>query len=121
MQRKNPPGYQRATVKDNHQTCPQLHQQGPARTAGKDFSSRARHVRQCLKVLQPREAKVNNMKTFALVFVCLILAAVCTDANPIMKESVAKQLFRSKRQDKVFEVEIMIARCWEQESVPVMV
>ncbi|CAL8239006.1 unnamed protein product [Gadus morhua 'NCC'] len=38
------------------------------------------------------------MKTFALVFVFLILAAVCTDANPIMKESVAEQPVRSKRQ-----------------------
>ncbi|CAL8270159.1 unnamed protein product [Gadus morhua 'NCC'] len=89
------------------------------------------------------------MKTFALVFVFLILAAVCTDANPIMKESVAKQpfrskrqvviiidanpimkesvakqLFRSKRQDNPYEWGIMldlIKRCWEQKSVPVMV
>ncbi|CAL8270709.1 uncharacterized protein C17orf67 homolog [Gadus morhua] len=40
------------------------------------------------------------MKTFVLVFVFLILAAVNTDANPIIKESVAKQLFRSKRQQR---------------------
>ncbi|CAL8333542.1 unnamed protein product [Lota lota] len=40
------------------------------------------------------------MKTFALLFVFLILSAMYTDANPVIKESVAKQLFRSKRQDR---------------------
>ncbi|KAG7268157.1 hypothetical protein CRUP_023701 [Coryphaenoides rupestris] len=40
------------------------------------------------------------MKKFVLLFVFLILSAIYTDANPIIKESIAKQLFRSKRQSK---------------------
>ena len=43
------------------------------------YSSRASSTcTQCLTVLKPREAKVNNMKTFVLVFVFLILAAFYT-------------------------------------------
>jgi hypothetical protein len=43
------------------------------------YNSRASSTcTQCLTVLKPREAKANNQKTFALVFVFLILAAVYT-------------------------------------------
>ncbi|XP_072319399.1 uncharacterized protein C17orf67 homolog [Eucyclogobius newberryi] len=38
------------------------------------------------------------MKTLAVVSLCLVLLTVYTEANPVIKESFAKQLLRSKRQ-----------------------
>ncbi|AWP06303.1 C17orf67 -like [Scophthalmus maximus] len=38
------------------------------------------------------------MKTLVVFLLCLVLLTVYTDANPIIKESFAKQLLRSKRQ-----------------------
>ncbi|XP_030639238.1 uncharacterized protein C17orf67 homolog [Chanos chanos] len=40
------------------------------------------------------------MKTkFVAGFFCLLLLSFCADASPVIKESFAKQLLRSKRQD----------------------
>ncbi|KAK2815622.1 hypothetical protein Q5P01_026089 [Channa striata] len=40
------------------------------------------------------------MKTLVVVLLCLVLLTVHTDANPVIKESFAKQLLRSKRQER---------------------
>ncbi|XP_028270221.1 uncharacterized protein C17orf67 homolog [Parambassis ranga] len=40
------------------------------------------------------------MKKLVVFLLCLVLLTVYTDANPIIKESFAKQLLRSKRQVK---------------------
>ncbi|XP_036407418.1 uncharacterized protein C17orf67 homolog [Megalops cyprinoides] len=40
------------------------------------------------------------MKKFVAFFLCLVLLAVVTDASPIIKEKLAKQLLRSKRQER---------------------
>ncbi|KAL1006087.1 hypothetical protein UPYG_G00067740 [Umbra pygmaea] len=40
-----------------------------------------------------------KMKKFVAIFLCLVLLSIhTTDANPIIKESFAKQLLRTKRQ-----------------------
>ncbi|KAK5617111.1 hypothetical protein CRENBAI_012951 [Crenichthys baileyi] len=42
-----------------------------------------------------------KMKTKLVVFLlCLVLLTAHTDANPIIREKYAKQLLRSKRQDR---------------------
>ncbi|XP_076001718.1 uncharacterized protein C17orf67 homolog [Genypterus blacodes] len=38
------------------------------------------------------------MKKLVVIFLCVVLLAEHADANPIIKESFAKQLLRSKRQ-----------------------
>uniref|UniRef100_A0A8C6SG58 Si:dkey-31g6.6 n=1 Tax=Neogobius melanostomus TaxID=47308 RepID=A0A8C6SG58_9GOBI len=38
------------------------------------------------------------MKKLAVFLLCLVLLAIYTEANPIIQESFAKQLLRSKRQ-----------------------
>ncbi|XP_074521553.1 uncharacterized protein C17orf67 homolog [Halichoeres trimaculatus] len=43
--------------------------------------------------------KVKKMKKLVVFLLCLVLLTVYTDANPIIKESFAKQLLRSKRQE----------------------
>ncbi|XP_064180312.1 uncharacterized protein C17orf67 homolog [Anguilla rostrata] len=40
------------------------------------------------------------MNKFAAFFLCLALLVVLTDASPIIKENLAKQLLRSKRQEQ---------------------
>ncbi|XP_071360877.1 uncharacterized protein C17orf67 homolog [Trachinotus anak] len=40
------------------------------------------------------------MKKLVVFLLCLVLLTFCTDASPIIKESFAKQLLRSKRQDR---------------------
>ncbi|KAG7491636.1 hypothetical protein MATL_G00005950 [Megalops atlanticus] len=40
------------------------------------------------------------MKKFVVFFLCLVLLAALTDASPIIKENLAKQLLRSKRQER---------------------
>ncbi|KAF0037894.1 hypothetical protein F2P81_010768 [Scophthalmus maximus] len=45
-----------------------------------------------------QEKQVKKMKTLVVFLLCLVLLTVYTDANPIIKESFAKQLLRSKRQ-----------------------
>merc|ERR1712002_444167 len=46
------------------------------------------------------EKKVKKMKKLVVFLLCLVLLTVHTDANPIIKESFAKQLLRSKRQER---------------------
>ncbi|XP_033822833.1 uncharacterized protein C17orf67 homolog [Periophthalmus magnuspinnatus] len=38
------------------------------------------------------------MKKLAVFLLCMVLLTIYTEANPIIKESFAKQLLRSKRQ-----------------------
>ncbi|XP_008315894.1 uncharacterized protein C17orf67 homolog [Cynoglossus semilaevis] len=38
------------------------------------------------------------MKQLLVLVFCLVLLTIHTDANPVIKESLAKQLLRSKRQ-----------------------
>ncbi|XP_042075489.1 uncharacterized protein C17orf67 homolog isoform X1 [Haplochromis burtoni] len=40
------------------------------------------------------------MKKLVVFLLCVVLLTIYTDANPIIKESVAKQLLRTKRQDR---------------------
>ncbi|XP_042245147.1 uncharacterized protein C17orf67 homolog [Thunnus albacares] len=40
------------------------------------------------------------MKKLVVFLLCLVLLTIHTDANPIIKESFAKQLLRSKRQER---------------------
>ncbi|XP_054461143.1 uncharacterized protein C17orf67 homolog [Anoplopoma fimbria] len=40
------------------------------------------------------------MKKLMVFSLCLVLLTIYTDANPIIKESFAKQLLRSKRQER---------------------
>ncbi|XP_026159768.1 uncharacterized protein C17orf67 homolog [Mastacembelus armatus] len=40
------------------------------------------------------------MKELVVYLLCLVLLTVYIDANPIIKESFAKQLLRSKRQER---------------------
>ncbi|XP_022595780.1 uncharacterized protein C17orf67 homolog [Seriola lalandi dorsalis] len=40
------------------------------------------------------------MKKLVVFLLCLVLLTVYTDAGPIIKESFAKQLLRSKRQER---------------------
>ncbi|XP_051939358.1 uncharacterized protein C17orf67 homolog [Hippocampus zosterae] len=40
------------------------------------------------------------MKKLVVLLLCLVILTIHTDANPIIKESFAKQLLRSKRQER---------------------
>ncbi|XP_066560297.1 uncharacterized protein C17orf67 homolog [Amia ocellicauda] len=40
------------------------------------------------------------MKKFVVLGLCLVLLTVLTDASPIVKEKFAKQLLRTKRQER---------------------
>ncbi|XP_069050770.1 uncharacterized protein C17orf67 homolog [Lepisosteus oculatus] len=49
---------------------------------------------------QQRAGTPLDMKTLVALVLALVLLTSCTDASPILKENIAKQLLRSKRQDR---------------------
>uniref|UniRef100_A0AAV2LIG4 Uncharacterized protein n=1 Tax=Knipowitschia caucasica TaxID=637954 RepID=A0AAV2LIG4_KNICA len=54
---------------------------------------------QCgLRAVRIEAANVKKMKKVAVFLLCVVLLMAYTEANPIIKESFAKQLLRSKRQ-----------------------
>ncbi|XP_061589082.1 uncharacterized protein C17orf67 homolog [Cololabis saira] len=47
-----------------------------------------------------QETGRKKMKKLLVFLLCVVVLTVWTDANPVVKEKFAKQLLRSKRQDR---------------------